>query len=255
MVGAEPFACGQTYDGIGATNAEMSPQSLLAYISEVELIRRDGGAAPLALTPDGLWQSSSVALLDFEDASGTCNGNGAVNTTLRGVAPEADYDGVRFTLGVPEALNHEDATLAEAPLNYTGLFWGWRFGYIFFKLDMETTVVAGAPEENAASGFSVHLGSVGCGDMENYALPPEAPCTTPNRQVIELSGFDPVTDEIAIDVAVLLRDANVTVNAPGTTSGCMAALDDADCQGVLSKFGLAAYGAQEGEPQQVFRVR
>ena len=271
-VGAEPFACGRSYRGIGLADAVITPQSLLAYVSDVVLVRRDGGTAPLSLTPDGLWQSDSVALLDFEDATGGCNGNPATNTVVRGTAPAAEYQGIRFTLGVPETLNHQDATLADAPLNYTGLFWGWRYGYIFFRLDMETAGGKGAaPAGEAgtrveASGFSVHLGSVGCGAVEHYTLPPEVPCTAPNRPMIELTGFTPDRDDIVIDLAALLRDADVTVNAAETASGCMSALDDTDCRGLLSKFGLPAYadgpagapGAatdSEGVDQPVFRVR
>lgn len=252
MVGEEPFACGQTYENIGVADATIKPQSLMAYVSNVALIRKDGREEPLTLTPDGLWQSESVALLDFEDATGGCNGTEAMNTVIRGAAPKAEYRGVRFTLGVPETLNHEDATLAEAPLNYTGLFWGWRYGYIFFRLDLDTSRPGGPAPQNAASGFSAHLGSVGCGAVEQYTLPPETPCTAPNRKVIELAGFDPLADEIIIDLEALLRDADVTVNTPDTASGCMSGLDDPECMGLLSKFGFSAYG--EGD-QQVFSVR
>ncbi len=55
-----------------------------------------------------------MALLDFEDGTGTCNtGSSAVNTSLRGKAKAYDdYTGVAFTVGVPERLNHLDAATA-----------------------------------------------------------------------------------------------------------------------------------------------
>ena len=43
--------------------------------------------------------------------------------------------GVRFTIGVPEHLNHAEPTRAQPPLDRSDMFWTWRLGYKFFALD------------------------------------------------------------------------------------------------------------------------
>lgn len=254
LVDGVEFVCGEAYAGVGATGASMSPQGLGFYVSDVALVSRDGAETPFRLIADQAWQTERVALLDFDDATGGCNGTAAMNDTLRGRAPPGDYAGLSFTLGVPEDLNHADATLAPAPLNYTSLFWGWRGGYIFFRLDMDTTPTEERRADSDATGFSVHVGSVGCGDPTDFMLPPERPCAQPNRARIMLRDFDPAQNRVALDLAALLRDTDITINAPDTESGCMASLNDADCTPLLSHFGLP-YGGGAEPRQSVFSVR
>lgn len=55
-------------------------------------------------------------------AAGSCDvGNEAINATVEGMVPAAEYTGVVFKMGVPFELNHNDTTLAPSPLNLTGL--------------------------------------------------------------------------------------------------------------------------------------
>ncbi len=219
--------CGETYANIGATKASVTLQDLRIYISEVRLIAEDGRQVPLRLTPDNQWQNDRVALLDFENATGNCNGNAATNTVIRGTAPAGKYRGLAFEIGVPFDLNHKDPTLAAAPLNYSALTWPWRTGYKFANIDL--------------SGFSLHLGSTECG-AGSPTRPPSSPCTHPNRPPYLLPLLNPTSQKVILDLAALLSETNVTTNAAGSTSGCMAAATDDDCIAIMNRLGLAFRG-------------
>jgi uncharacterized repeat protein (TIGR04052 family) len=249
-VGDKPARCGETYAGVGTSNAAIFLQDFRIYVSNVRLISASGAEVPFALAPDNQWQSDKVALLDFEDATGNCNGNAATNSTLRGAAPAAEYTGVIFEIGVPYDLNHKDPTLASAPLNYSGLTWPWRLGYKFTTIDLDTankpaTTAQPATMQGmggmAASGFSIHLGSTDCG-AGSPTTPPNAPCSNPNRPTYRLEGFDLTKQKVVLDLGTLLSGTDVTVNAPRSASGCMAFTDDDDCIAIMDRFGLTFRG-------------
>ena len=259
QVGSEPFACGRSYSGIGATNSTITPTDFRFFVSDVSLIRADGKAVPVTLDQDGVWQYRNLALLDFEDGKGPCrNGNPEVNTDLRGTAPEGAYSGLRFTVGVPFELNHGDPTLAPSPLNITSMFWVWKAGYRFLKVDLASSGqpdgrvdhIAGNTsfEKERAVGFPVHIGSAGC-TSASLTTPPASACKYPNRTTITLNGFELGRSVVVADLAALLRNSNVDINTPNTAPGCMSEPTDPDCQGVLQALGLS------GEPQQFFHLR
>lgn len=198
-------------------------QDFRIYVSNVRLIARDGREQRLDLTPDDLWQDDQVVLLDFEDATGNCNGNAPTNRVVRGRAPADDYVGLVFDIGVPAGLNHQDPTLAAPPLNFSALTWAWRYGYKFTTIDLETGVDPGAgmamgPAGHAASGFSIHLGSVDCGDG-SPRVAPGSPCATQNRPEFRLAAFNPERQLVVFDLEALLKQTDVTVNQPETASG------------------------------------
>ena len=125
-INGQPFQRGQSYGPVGTTASQVTPSDFRMYVSEVKLLTADGKAVPLQLTQDGLWQREGVSLIDFEDGSTAClSGTSGVNKAVRGSAPVGAYTGVRFTLGVPFALNHADPTVPPAPLNNTAMFWNW----------------------------------------------------------------------------------------------------------------------------------
>ena len=85
-----------------------------------------------------------------------------------GTVPQGKYTMLKFTLGIPLALNHEDSTLAPSPLNLTRLWWSRLFGYKFARIDLQspTLVQSELKEikpnlEEESSGFPIHLGSTG----------------------------------------------------------------------------------------------
>lgn len=243
MVGMQRLSCGQEFTGIGSTGATIKLQDFRVFVSELRLIRSDGGQQPVTLTPDGAFQSQRVALLDFENATGNCNGNAPTHDVITGSAPPGDYTGVVFSIGVPEDLNHQDPTLALAPLNFSALAWPWRYGYKFTTIDFDTgqATHSAAQQAHGASGFSIHLGSVECGTGSPRTAP-EAPCATPNRPTYRLDSFDPATQAIALDLGALLATTDVTINDPGSASGCMSSEDDDDCIAIMNGLGLPFRG-------------
>jgi uncharacterized repeat protein (TIGR04052 family) len=259
MVGAEPFACGRTYGGLGSGGASLTPGDFRFYVSDIHLIDESGKAVPLTLAQDGRWQYRDVALLDFETRSGPClTGTAETRAVVTGTAPAGRYRGLRFTLGVPFALNHADSTIAPSPLNLTSLFWGWQGGYKFLRIDLAPAGARPAPMSHGAHaghgpvGFPVHLGSTGCGPAGPGLTP--APCRSHNRPVIELTGFDPASGTVVADLKTLLDGVDAGRNAPGTPAGCLSAPGDADCDRVMRNLGLS-FGGAPSPGQTFFRIR
>ena len=150
-VGDEEFVCGESYEGIGVSESTITPSDFRFYVSDIALIDEDGNAVPLELEQDGKWQYQNTALLDFEDGTEACdNGTTEVNTTVVGTVPEGDYQGLQFTMGVPEDLNHEDAAIAPSPLNLTSMWWNWQGGYKFLRVELETEQpISSVPASNS----------------------------------------------------------------------------------------------------------
>jgi uncharacterized repeat protein (TIGR04052 family) len=249
QVGREPVACNKSFAGMGKTKASIFIQDFRVYLSAVRLISRNGVEVPVSLSPDGVWQDEHVALLDFEDATGNCNGNAATNDRIRGSVPVGDYRGVVFEIGVPFAVNHQDPTLAPAPLNYSALTWPWRMGYKFVTIDLDTSPTLDLPRsgtdghdfDDFATGFSIHLGSIDCASS-GPRIAPVAPCASPNRPTYRFESFDPGKQRLVLDLAALLAGTDVTVNMPQSGSGCMSGTKDDDCTEIMDRFGLTFRG-------------
>lgn len=248
-INGQPARCGESYANVGASKATLVLQDFRIYVSEVRLIASDGSEVPLALASDNQWQNDKVALLDFENATGNCNGNAPMNTAVRGTAPAGNYKGVVFEIGVPFDLNHRDPTLAAAPLNYTGLTWPWRVGYKFATIDFDTasktaTSAPSAPQGMhgmAASGFSIHLGSTDCGEG-SPTTPPTSPCKHSNRPTYRIDSLDLARQKVVLDLGELLAATDITVNAPNSASGCMSSTNDDDCVAIMDRLGLTFRG-------------
>ena len=259
QINGQPFACGQRYDGVGTTGSSITPSDFRMYVSEVKLLRQDGSAVPVQLAQDGIWQHQNVALIDFENGTGPCrNGTTATNTAVRGQVPAGDYVGVELTVGVPFAQNHQDPTVAPAPLNSTAMFWNWQGGYKFIKFDTTSSGIStDKPAAPNAMGpvtrYSVHLGSTACaGDSKTQA--PSA-CQNPNRMTVRLNQFDLAKNTVVVDMGAVLAQANVDVNAKGTSPGCMSFLKDADCPPVMNALGLAYDGVAAAGAQRLVSQR
>ncbi|MDD4965088.1 MAG: metallo-mystery pair system four-Cys motif protein [Gallionella sp.] len=264
VVGTQTFACGQSYDDIGVTHSRITPSDMRFFVSEIALLNDEGKEVPLTLAQDGIWQYQNIALLDFENGEGACrNGNTGLHTAVTGTIPVGHYRGVRFTLGVPFGLNHGDPTIAPSPLNLTSMFWVWQAGYKFVKIDMASsglpqaaatlpTSAVSSPKTPRAAGFSVHLGSTACASPSLTSPPSE--CRNPNRVAVRFEHFEVNKNVIVADIASLLQDSNVDVNAPDSAPGCMSASNDADCATVMRAFGLS-FNDQPATPQRFFHIR
>lgn len=237
LVGSEPFRCGTTYADLGA-GTELTPVDLRFYVHDVRLLREDGSEVRVELDDDGKWQNGEVVLLDFEDGCGDM-GNADLNDRVLGVAPAGPYTGIRFKVGVPEHLNHADASLAGAPLNLTSLFWNWNAGYKFLRVDGRS----GSFEQ-----WRLHLGSTGCtGDMAG-----DARCTTSNIVDVSLEGFDPTAQPVVADLARLVEGSTLA-NTGESPPGCMSGPMDPDCAPLFENLGLP-FGEMPAGTQRFFRV-
>ena len=269
-VGDQPFDCGETYE-LGSMSTPTRVSDFRFYVSDLHLVDQAGNPVPLELEQDGQWQFETVALLDFEDRSGACvNGTLDTRDVVVGTAPAGDYVGLQFRLGIPFELNHGDAVLAPSPLNLTSLWWNWRGGYKFVRIDLapsqpqagldSSTLMASSQLLSHSSGhshghdhggspnqgFAIHLGSTECQAAEGEQQPTQ-PCQHPNLVEVEFPSFDPVTDVVVADLAALVAETDVTTNQPDTPSGCMSGRDDSDCDPILSHFGITG-------SQQFFRL-
>jgi uncharacterized repeat protein (TIGR04052 family) len=241
VVGDAAFACGQSVEINGSA---LLPKDLRFFVSEPVALLEGGGEAPLALGAEAPWQDGAVALLDFEDATGGCEGSGPTNTALVVSGPAGPWAGLRFTVGVPFDLNHADAATAGAPLNTSAMFWSWASGYKFLKFDGST---AGMP-----GGLALHLGSTGCAADASGAV---TDCAHPNRAVIELVGpIDPETSVVTLDLAALLDGMDLESNTPDTAPGCMSAPNDPECAGPFAQLGLP-FGDASPAGQRAFSIR
>ena len=240
-VGDADFACGTAYEGIGTSASPLVPSDFRFYVSDISLVSPSGQRTPLLLEQDGVWQHQGVALLDFENGSGPCgNGNQATNTAVRGTAAAGVYTGVEFTLGVPFALNHGDASTAPSPLNFTAMFWSWQSGYKFLRVD------------TADDKFRAHIGSTGC-QSAGPSRPPSS-CDAPNRATVTLTGFDPERSVIVADLKALLAGNDIDQNQPGTPPGCMSDPADSDCGPLFAAAGVAFPAGAPQAGQTFFRV-
>ena len=237
MVGDQALSCGQTYTGLGAAGADLTVRDLRFFVHDVRLVDASGAETPFELIDDGKWQDGTVALLDFEDGCGDM-GNADLRTIIEGTAPAGEYTGIRFRLGVPEELNHQNPPDAAPPLSLSELFWTWNGGYKFLRLDARSS---------AFDGWRVHLGSTRCeGDMMGNAT-----CMDLNTPEVALDGFDPLTGTVVADVAGLVEGSMLdnTVDPPG----CMSSPDDPDCAPIFDALGLP-FGGTASAGQTFFRA-
>ena len=228
-VGDTPFSCAGSFPGLGLSGADADITDFRFYAHDFELHDSASGSwVPMTLVEDGLYQVANLALLDFEDKTGNCgNGTAETNTVVRGVVPLGTYDGARFKLGVPFALNHADVATAPSPLNLSGLFWNWQGGYKFLRVD-SVPVGGGSP-------FNVHIGSTGCdGDPSSGGV---TSCDRENVTAVELADFDPATGVIVADYAALVADNDLGTDGGGAP-GCMAGVTDPECGPIFSHLGL-----------------
>lgn len=242
-IGGQPFSCIETFEGLGTSKASVTGTDYRMFVSSPALIRADGTLQPIVLEQDGKWQLDDLALLDFEDGTGGCNGTGNAdtNTSLKGTVPDGVYEGLSFTIAVPFEKNHGDPTVAPSPLNATSMFWNWRGGFRFVRIDMVPTDRAG----DGPKGWFLHLGSTNCAAASKTEAP--SACQNPNHVPVVFSSFDPDKNVVVIDPAPVVAEADLKTNAPETSVGCMSFPGDTDCNTVMSKLGLPYGDLPAGE--------
>lgn len=168
---------------------------------ELTLSRLDFLITGLALQKtDGTWTEAAPGWVDF-----VSTGKRRLTVRCDGVA-EADYQRIRFRIGVDPATDRSDpATYGpDHPLHpdVCGLHWSWQGGYIYLALEGRSPKPAAG-----GNGFSFHLAREGNAPM--IELP------------VSFRGGGPVTVRIGIDVPTILsgidfaRDGNSTHSRAG----------------------------------------
>jgi uncharacterized repeat protein (TIGR04052 family) len=248
LVGNAPFDCATKYTGIGTTASTLEPLDLKMFVYDPKLVRASGEKVDFELVQDGIWQRDRVALLDFENGQGGCaTGSPETRTELVGRAPEADdYVGLTFQIGLPPELNHLDAATAPAPYNVPGMWWSWKGGYKYIRLDVKT-------RGNAA--YYLHLGGSNC-----TGTPPNSySCASGNVVTVDLDDFDLEISKVRFDIAELWAQSDLDRQIDRQTDfveGCMAFDGDPECVPVFERLGLA-FGASATvsvSRQQLFTV-
>ncbi len=237
MVGDKAFSCTDTYENIGTNKDKIKPLDFRFYIHNIRLVTSDDKEVALTLTQDEKWQYQNLVLLDFEDKQGTCTqGTTETNTMVQGtVEGGGSFKAIKFVLGIPFEMNHQDVTKAPSPLNVTPLFWNWQGGYRFMKIDIQA--------EGAEKMFRMHLGSTNCEGSDTNVTG----CKRPNRVEITLNNFDPAQNAISFDLAKLFANSEVNKNTEGTALGCMSFPEDPDCNALFTNLGLK-YGSDDTDP-------
>lgn len=249
-VGALAFRCGDTYSSVGTPPREITPVDFRFYVHDVRIVDTNGVEIPVALTKR-TWQYKDVALLDFEDATASCtDGDALKNSEIVGHVSEPFVaGGLKFRLGVPLALNHEDLSSQPPPLDKSSLFWAWQSGHIFFAAVARARLPIDAGPGIDAGTFPfnhyTHLGSVGCTGDPASGIPVSS-CAKPNRPEIVLPLFDPATNKVIVDFAAVKEGTELA------GKGCHA--DSDHCGAAYERLGIDwSSGAYNGN-QSIFGV-
>ena len=239
VVDDAPFVCGEMYDELGANGTSLMLSDFRFYVQDVELKNGDGEWVPVQLD-ENQFQTNNVSLLDFEDGCGEV-GNEDLNDRVVGTAPDGEYEGLRFTMGVPFEINHGNHSTAPTPLNITSMFWNWQGGYKFLRIDSG---------QFSESDWRMHLGSTGCeGDAQAGGV---TACANPNRVEVVLDPFDLTSNTVVADYAALVEGAALDEDQ-AADAGCMSKPADTDCGPLFKNLGLPFGGSDAGE-QQFFSV-
>jgi len=153
-------------------------------------IKQGGDWVSLAFETNN-WQMNKVALLSLANAN--CEaGNLRKQVDFSQAINWQQVEAVKFDLGVPFTLNHQNPLQQPSPLNLPNMFWSWQMGHKFLRLDMQA-------EQHS---WSFHLGSVGCVAATRVRAPDES-CSQPNLFTLEvpLSGGN----KLALDLSRLLQ--------------------------------------------------
>jgi uncharacterized repeat protein (TIGR04052 family) len=237
VVGEEQFVCGTEYSNLGTNDSSLVLSDFRFYVQDVALKNAAGEWVPVQLEDEGNpFQVGGVALLDFEDGCGEL-GNPELNEVVLGTVPAGEYDGLRFQMGVPFELNHQDDGPAESPLNVTSLFWNWQGGYKFLRID------SGQFSDN---DWRMHLGSTGCDGSPTAGG--VTSCDNGNRVAVQLDAFKPSTNVVVADYAALVEGADLDNDQAGD-QGCMSKLNDTDCGPLFENLGLPFPGSEAGTQQ------
>jgi len=148
VVNGAPFHLDSLYTTTHGVPFRVS--KLCWYLSRVELVDSTGTAAPVTLC------DSAGHALPFGVHMVRADSAHSMAVYMR-IYP-GSYRGINFGIGVPgttvsDTLNHSNASIHPYPLNVDAdMYWGWKAGYVFFKIEGTSTV------NDTALTFFYHIG-------------------------------------------------------------------------------------------------
>lgn len=268
--GTREVSCGDTLEGLGPDGEDrVEVSDLRLYVSNVRFVTANGDRLPLAMS-SGEFQyvddAGSVALIDLTGTNaGACAGDGLTypegtartNSTIHGTAAAGEIAALEFDVGIPQRLMKTviaNQTAEDAPSPLAEMHWSWGYAYRF--LVMNFTLADGAGTEG--EGY-VHVGSTDCGGDGSRALTDRDACGLLNTAAVSLSGFDPQTDVVGIDVRRLLAHLNFTITpvdgdpVPGVA--CHSSAEQVDCADVFGNLGIdLGSGNSQATLNRVFTI-
>ena len=232
------LSCSQAFS-LSESNHTFYIKDFRLYLHEVELLSTSEEWVPFQMNNDQEWSDGNVTLLDFEEGAFNCEESGTLfmNHELNGIVPKDEYQALRFKVGVPFDSNHQDVTLAEAPLDQSSMFWVWQRGYKFTRFEL-VQIKTESGEIESYQPWLFHLGSIGCMSEAATTAPIEA-CNKVNVPQFTLANFDPKNEHILLDLDLLLTGIDLEENTEGTPLGCMSmSSEQVECSKLFSHFGL-----------------
>jgi len=233
-----PFVATWGGKTIQCADSGIALSDLRFYISDIELLDTDGSPHALELHADIPWQQHDLALIDLENGQGACtNGTGDTFAYLVGSVAPGEYQGLRFTVGVPFDRNHSDPLNAPPPLDDPAMHWHWRSGYKFIRAGVKTS----------NDGVWIHVGSAGCkGTVRNISA-----CRFPNRAKIELRQYAPNSDKISVDLKSLFEGVDFD---DGQATDCSSGPAESACKLPFAALGIDFESGNSLGRQQVFSI-
>jgi len=222
--GSTPLNCQINFQHTDNQKTEVSNekswkyQQLQFFIHNVEVKTKQNNWQPWLMKTNA-YQSDNVALIG--EVCSKINKSSHWQLELTALAEFEDITDIRFTLGVPFSLNHLNPLTQSSPLNMSSMFWGWRGGHKFMRLELLSK----------NDDWLFHLGSTGCKALSPVRAP-KAECLQPNRVVVSLP-FTKETTNIELNLAVLLHELVLK-----RENSCQSSFDEEDCKVLFDNLGL-----------------
>ncbi len=209
------------------------------YVMKPQLLDAEGTARDVRFATEFEWENDAVAFIDLETGDGACqNGTAAVFDHIVGVARAGDYQGLRFTVGVPFRLNHANPLTASPPLDDADMHWHWRSGYKFLRAGIATD----------GDGFWIHAGSAGCQGTVGHITG----CSFPNRIEVFLPDFVPGESAVSVDLAALVNGTDL---GDGIASDCSSGPPETSCNAPFAALGIDFSTGDQAGNQRVFALQ
>jgi uncharacterized repeat protein (TIGR04052 family) len=274
--GDRVLACGDTLTGQGLDGKQtVDINDLRFFVSDLRLVDKDGKDLAFTLDKNDFQLShpaGQVSLVDLTsntvggctvDAFPSTEGTARVHEAITGTAPVGKVAGVRFNVGVPQAVMKKaikDYTMEGQPSPLGDLQWPWSLGWRHFALNFGLKDQAGTP----GVGY-VHLGSLDCAAMDtDLALTDRESCTYVNTPAVALDNFSLTNDVVTVDIPTILKkvdfiddlyDDKFNVIGQGPAVACHSLPSLPDCPPVFEAFGMSMEtGKADASKDSVFRT-